>query len=153
MDIFTTGSLIVIGSIFGIGVVVAPIVQNAWLMRILIASYISLSLVFLMPENFIFNIYANIIYFFIIVIVFTLIESSRFFDVVSWIIGRFSFESISFSVLTIFFIVAIICLFVPLASLGIFMTKEVYDFLNSYIFYIAIAPLVFSLLFSSRIRT
>jgi len=152
MDFFSMNSLIVLGSILGIGVIIAPIVRNRWLMRILIASYISLSLVFLMPNNFIFNVYANIIYFFVIVIIFTLIEGSRFFDVASWSVGRFSLESVAFSVLTIFFITAIICLFVPLINLNAVMTKEIYSFLREYIFYIAIAPLVFSLLFSGRLR-
>ncbi len=152
MDFFSMNSLIVIGSIFGIGVIVALIVHNAWLLRILIASYISLSLVFLMPENFIFNVYAKVIYFSVIIVVFTLIESSRFFDEASWNVKRFSFESVVVSVLTVFFITAIICLLVPLANLNIFMTKEVYNFFNAYIFYIAIAPLILSLLFSSRLR-
>ena len=152
MDIFTTNSLIIIASIFVIGIAIAPIVQNVWIIRILIASYISLSSVFLMPDNFIFNTYANIIYFFVIVVVLTVVKSGRFFDAPAWSIGRFSLESIGFSILTIFFIVAIICVLVPLANLNMFMTKETYHFFNTYIFYIAIAPLIFSILFSSRLR-
>ncbi|HIP49967.1 MAG TPA: hypothetical protein EYG99_00785 [Candidatus Pacebacteria bacterium] len=152
MDFLSTTSLIVISSIFGVGVIIAPIVRNTWLLRILIASYVSLSLVFLMPENFIFNTYADISYFFVFVIIFILIESGKFFDVALWNVGRFSFGSIGLSVLTMFFITAIICVFVPLANLNVFMTKDVYIFFNTYIFYIAIAPLVFSLLFSGRFR-
>ncbi len=152
MDFISTSSLIAICSVFGIGVIIALIVHNAWLLRVLIASYISLSLVLLMPKEFIFNAYADIIYFAVIVVILTFIEGSRFFDVASWNVKRFSLGSVGISVLTVSFIMTVICLFVPFQNLSILITKEVYNFFNIYAFYIAIAPLVLSLLFSSKLR-
>ncbi|MEA3322643.1 MAG: hypothetical protein U9Q12_00295 [Patescibacteria group bacterium] len=152
MNSFIASSIFFVGAVIAVGVVLAPIVQTAWTARILIASYISLCLVMLMPDNLIFGVYANIIYFFSIVVIFALIES-KFFDVTAWSVGRFSFESIGISVLTVFFIVAIICFLVPLKQLSfVIPVEDIYDFFNDYIFYIAIAPLIFSILFSKRLR-
>ncbi len=153
MDFFLTNSFIVAGIIFGIGIIVAPIIRNVWLIRILIASYISLSFIFLIPDSFVFNVFANIIYFFAIVTILVFTKSNKFFDVPLWHAGRFSFESIGLSVLIVWFIIAIICNFVPFVNLSIFITRGVYDFLNVYIFYIAIMPLVFLTLVSNRMRT
>lgn len=152
MNSFIASSIFFIGVIIAIGVVLAPIVKTAWTARILIASYISLCLVMLMPDNLIFGVYANIIYFLSITVIFALIEN-KFFDVTAWSVGRFSFESIGISVLTVFFIVAIICFLIPWAQLSFIVpVDDIYTFFNEYIFYIAIAPLIFSILFSKRLR-
>jgi hypothetical protein len=152
MNVFLSNPYFVAGIIAVVGIILAPIVRNVWMMRILISSYIALALVFLMPVYFEINIYSDIIYFFAIVFVFLIIERSRFFDVAEWSVGRFSFESVLFSMLTIFFLAAIICMLVPLQQLGIFMSADVYAFLNEYIFFIAIVPLVFSIIFSKRMK-
>ncbi|XLQ19858.1 MAG: hypothetical protein ACKUBY_04700 [Candidatus Moraniibacteriota bacterium] len=152
MDFFSTSSLFTFGIIIAIGIALAPIIQVAWTLRILIASYISLCLVMLMPDNLIFGIHANLIYFFSIVILFSLIERSRFFDVANWSVGRFSFEIIGLSVLTTFFITSIICFLTSYTYLQILIPNpEICTFFNDYIFYIAIAPLIFSVLFSKRL--
>ncbi len=152
MNSFIASSIFFVGVIIAIGVVLAPIVKTAWTSRILIASYISLCLVMLMPDNLLFGVYANIIYFLSIVVIFALIEN-KFFDVTAWSVGRFSFESIGISVLTVFFIVAIICFLVPWEQLSfVIPVDRLYIFFNEYIFYIAITPLIFSILFSKRLH-
>ncbi len=151
MDI-QTNTLIAIGAIVTLGILLALIAQITWVIRILIASYIALSLIFLMPHYLFFNAYAQIIYFMGIVCVFILIERSRFFDMAHWSAKRFSFTNITLSLLTALFFIAIVCFLVPFAKLNAFVPKEIYNFLNEYIFYIAIVPLVFSFLFSNRLR-
>ena len=152
MDFFSTSSLFTFGIIAAIGLALAPIIQVAWTLRILIASYISLCLVMLMPANLIFGIHANLIYFFSIVIIFSLVERSRFFDVANWSVGRFSLEIIGLSILTTFFMVSIVCFLTSAKYLQLLMLDvEVWSFFNDYIFYIAIAPLIFSILFSKKL--
>jgi hypothetical protein len=152
MDLFTLNSWIVFGVIGILGAGIGIVLQIAWMMRILIASYIALALVLIMPENLLFNEYAQIIYFMGILTFFTIIERSRFFDVANWSSGRFGFEVIILSTLTIFLLVAISCVFVPFSQLSFVLTEEVYNFLQDYIFYIAIAPLIFTLIFSKRLH-
>ena len=152
MELFTTNSLIILASITAVGVIMAPIIQVVWTMRFLIASYVSFALVMLMPDDFAFNSYADVAFFSGILIIFTLIEKGRFFDVTEWLAGRFSFQSIGLAILTVFFICAIICYFLPIAYMDFFMTKEIYDIFTKYIFYFAIAPLLFAILFSRRLR-
>ena len=147
---FTMSSFIIIGIAIVIGIVLALVVQITWVTRILIASYIAISLVFFMPDYFIFSAYASIVYFVGIVIIFVFIEGSRFFDMSERSVGRFSFEAIGFSILTIFLLFSIMCLLLPQVQLNFFITRELYDFSNKYIFYIAIAPPIFSILFSRR---
>jgi hypothetical protein len=122
------------------------------MMRILIASYIALCLVLIIPDNLLFNEYAQIIYFIVILTIFTAVENSRFFDVANWTVGRFSFESISLSILAVLFMVAIICTFTSLDVLDFILTKELYNFFVEYIFYFAIAPLIFTIVFSKRLH-
>lgn len=151
MEIFETNSLVVLGAIIGMGIVLAPIIKIAWTMRILIASYIALGLVLLMPDRFAFNLYADIIYFAVIVFVVALAASGRFFDISEWIAGRFSFQAFGITVLTLLFIVAISFLLLPFSYINFFMTGAVYDFMTDYIFYFAAAPLVFAALFAKHV--
>lgn len=148
MEIFESNSFVVIAGIIAIGLILAPIIQVAWLMRILIASYISLCLIFLMPDSFAFSSYANAIYFGGIAILFALVARGRFFDVSEWSVGRFSVQVFVFSIFVWSFIIAAICFLLPLSFIDPFMTREVYEFLVSYIFYFAVAPLIFTILFS-----
>jgi hypothetical protein len=152
MDLFTINSWIILGVIFVIGAGIGMILQITWMMRILIASYIALCLVLIIPDNLLFNEYAQIIYFIVILTIFTAIENSRFFDVANWTVGRFSFESISLSILAVLFMVAIICTFTSLDVLDFILTKELYNFFVEYIFYFAIAPLIFTIVFSKRLH-
>jgi hypothetical protein len=152
MDIFTTQNLIILGIIFALGIGFGATLQLTWMMRILIASYIALCLVLIIPNNLLFNEYAQIIYFFGILAIFTLVEKSRFFDVANWTVGRFSFEALGLSVLTVFFISAIICLLLSFKQCNIIISRDIYNMFNDYIFYIALAPLIFTILFSKRLH-
>lgn len=152
MEIFETNSLVVLVAVIGLGVVLAPVVQVAWTMKILIASYIALCLVLLMPENFAFNMWASSIYFGIITILFVFVEQGRLFDVSEWSASRFSLCVFGLSVLLWVFLAAIVCLLTPFSLVDFFMTEPVYAFLTDYIFYFAVAPLVFAVLFSRNLR-
>jgi hypothetical protein len=152
MDLFTINSWIILGVIFAIGSGIGMILQITWIMRILIASYIALCLVLVIPNDLLFSEYAQIIYFIAIITVFTAVENSRFFDVANWTAGRFSFESISLSILTVLFMASIICTFTPFGILDFILTKELYNFFVEYIFYFAIAPLIFTIIFSKRLH-
>ncbi len=152
METFSINSLIIVAIIAGTGVILAPIIQVVWTMRFLIASYVAFALVSLMPHAFAFSPYADATYFGGILIVFTLIEKGRFFDVTEWLAGRFSFQSIGLAVLTVFFLSAIVCNLLPMSYMDFFMTAEIYDIFIKFIFYFAVAPLIFAILFSKRLR-
>lgn len=152
MEIFDVSSLIVWSVIIGVGIVCALIVRFAWTMRILIATYVGLCLVVLMPESFAFNWYALIMYFGVITLIFALVEQGRFFNVSEWLVGRFSVRSIGLSVCLWLFISAIVCFLIPLSQIDFFMTESIYTFLREYMFYVATTPLIFSLFFSHHLR-
>ena len=129
----------------------APIVQMVWILRFLLASYVALCLVLLMPENLFFNDYASSISFSILLVILTLVERGRFFDVSSSMAGRFSLPVFGLGFLTIFFLVAIFCNFLPFEFLESFFSKEVYDLFIQHIFYLSVAPLLFSILFAKKL--
>jgi hypothetical protein len=151
MDFFSTSTWIIIGVISAAGVIIAPIVQVVWIMRFLMASYVAFCLVILMPENMMFNVYASSVFFLCFLIIFTLVEKGRFFDVTEWMAGRFSFQVFGLGVLTVFFLSAIACNLLAFSHMESFMTKEIYDIFVKYVFYFAIAPLLFSILFAKRL--
>ncbi|PID51985.1 MAG: hypothetical protein CR972_04280 [Candidatus Moraniibacteriota bacterium] len=148
METLEINTFIVIAGIIAIGLFLAPFLQIAWGMRVLIASYISTCLVLLMPNAFAFNSYVNAVYFCCITIIFAIVAKKQFFDVSEWSVGRFSLQSFGFSVLVWIFIVAALCMFLPFSLINLFFTKEVYDILVEYIFYFAVAPIMFTVLFS-----
>ncbi len=137
--------------IIGIGALLAPILQQVWTLRFLIAMYIALGLVCIMPDTFSFNVYANVIIFFGIALIFTLIERGRFFNVNEWLAPRFSFQVFGLSILTVIFLAAVICFLSPLSVVQPLISSEVYHFLVKYIFYIPLAPLLLKILFSKRL--
>ena len=152
MDFFELNSFIVAGGIVCIGVLLAPLIQIAWTMRILISSYVGLSLVLLMPDSFVFNDYVNVAYFGGITVLFTFVAKGRFFSVSEWSVGRFSAQVFGLSILVWTFIISIICFLMPLGYIDAFMTKDVYSILTEYIFYFALTPLIFTILFSQYLR-
>lgn len=152
MEIFEMNSLMILGVIVGCGVVLAPIVQIAWILRILIASYIGLCLVLLTPDNLVFNSFAKITYFGCATLVVALTSRGHFFDVSEWVVGRFSFQVFGLAILTILFVVAASSFLVSFSTIDTFMTQTVYDLLTKNIFYFAITPFAFVLLFSKYLR-
>jgi hypothetical protein len=152
MELFTVDALFVWAVIVGVGIILAPVVQVAWTMRILIASYVSLSLVLFMPQLMVFDDYAKAVYFGVITILFALIEKGRFFSVSEWSVGRFSPQAFGISVFLWFFIFSVMCYLLPFGYMDSFMNREVYDLLKMHVFYFALAPLIFTILFSRYLR-
>jgi hypothetical protein len=150
MDFFSTSSWMIIGIIIAIGVVLAPVAQVVWASRFLMASYVAYAIVLLMPDKFAFNPYADAIFFTALMLGLALVEKWRLFDTGEWMTGRFSYQAFVLTVLTVFHLSALLCYFLPFSSISFFMTKEVWQVLTDYIFYFAIAPLVFVILFIKR---
>ena len=151
MNFFSTNAWIILGVIAAVGTLLAPIGQVVWILRFLLASYVALCLVLLMPENMMFNAYAGSIFFGCFLIIFTLVEKGRFFDVTEWMAGRFSFQIFGLGILTTFFLSAIVCNLLGFSYMESFMAKEIYDIFIKYIFYFAVAPLLFAILFAKRL--
>jgi hypothetical protein len=150
MDFLSINSWMIVGAIVGLGLVLAPAVQMVWLMRFLMAGYVALGLVLLMPEQFVFSVYAHMIYFAGIVVFFALVEKGRFFSVSTWAVGRFSPQVFGLSVFLTFFFAAMFCYFLPLEIFKGFLTREVYDLMREYVFYITLAPIVYCIIFAKR---
>jgi hypothetical protein len=148
MELLDTNSLIVVGGIVGFGVALAPIARVVWTMRILIASYVALCFVFLMPESFAFDPRANIAYFVLIAVLFAAVERGHLFDVSSWMVGRFDVRVFVFSALTWLFVFAAVSLLMPFSYLAFVIPEPVYEIATHYIFYFGIIPLLFAVIFS-----
>ena len=150
MDFFIN-NWIFFACVLGLGVLGSLTLQSMWLMRALIASYISLCVVMLVPDLFVFFEYAKIVYFLIFVILIIFVDRGGLFDVNGLPSGRFNLKSFIFSFLAILFILASISLLLTWKQVDtLFISREVYNFLNNNIFYLAIAPILFSLLFHSN---
>lgn len=151
MVLFEVTSIGVIGGIVIASLLCAPIVQNAWHMRILIASYIALCITLLVPEKFVFTAYMNMVYYCGVMLLLLFIGRGRMYHVAQWSADRFSVWTFGFSVVVWFFIVTCVCFLLPFSFLDGFFTKEVYDFLVTHIFYFALVSLVYALLFARNI--
>lgn len=150
MDFLSTNSWITVGGIVGLGLVLAPAVQIVWLMRFLMAGYVALGLVLLAPKEVIFTTHAHMILFVGILVIFALVEKARFFSVSTWAVGRFSPQVFGLSIFIVIFFASVICHFLPLELFGGFVTEEIYVLLRDYIFYIALAPIIYCMLFAKR---
>lgn len=149
---FEITSVVVIVAIVCLGMILGALLQSVWLMRIVLAGYIALCLVLLLPSQYAFNVYANFIFFVIFCTLFVFLGRGYFFSVSGFGVGRLSIQTFLLGICVCAFIVTVICYLLPLNTLMPFMTKDLYVFFTEYVFYFAVAPVLLVVVFSRYLR-